>query len=74
MTRVDFQQANKRFQELMELAALGEEVIIDKDRKPFVKLVPVAPKVKQRQFGSAQGMIFMADDFDDPLSDFEEYM
>jgi len=31
-------------------------------------------KHKKRQFGSAKGMITMADDFDDPLEDFQEYM
>lgn len=74
MTRVDFLQAGKRFEELMELAALGEEVIIDKDRKPFVKLVPLVARPKQRHFGSAHGLIVIADDFDDPLPDFAEVM
>lgn len=69
MTRIDFQQANQRFQELMELAAQGEEVIIDKDRQPFVKLMPVLHKTRLRTFGSAQGMIVLSDDFDEPPSD-----
>ena len=29
---------------------------------------------KRPPFGSAKGMIQIADDFDDPLPDFEEYM
>jgi hypothetical protein len=33
----------------------------------------VKPK-RPRQFGSAKGMIHMAEDFDEPLEDFEEYM
>ncbi len=37
----------------------------------FVKLDK--PKHK-RQFGSAKGLIAMADDFDEPLDDFQEYM
>ena len=74
MTRVDFLQAGKRFEELMELAALGEEVIIDKDRRPFVKLMPLVVKPKQRHFGSARDLIVIADNFDDPLPDFAEYM
>ncbi|MEA3308885.1 MAG: DUF2281 domain-containing protein [Chloroflexota bacterium] len=40
--------------------------------------VPTAdsPKPLERkpQFGSAKGLIVMADDFDAPLADFEEYM
>ena len=30
--------------------------------------------VSKPQFGSAKGMIVMADDFDEPLEDFEPYM
>ena len=29
---------------------------------------------RKRQFGSARGLIAMADDFDEPLADFQEYM
>jgi hypothetical protein len=30
--------------------------------------------VKIRQAGSAEGLIYMAEDFDAPLADFDEYM
>lgn len=73
MTQVELQQAKDRFLELIELAASGEEIIISKDKQPFVKLSPIEQPKKQRQFGSAKGMITMADDFDEPLADFEEY-
>ena len=33
----------------------------------------IQPK-KKRIFGSAKGKLHMAEDFDDPLEDFEEYM
>ena len=32
------------------------------------------PATKRRQSGSAQGQIWIAPDFDDPLEDFQEYM
>lgn len=32
------------------------------------------PPLKQRQFGAGKGRIVMADDFDEPLEDFKEYM
>lgn len=72
MTQIDVQKAKDHFLELIELAASGEEVVISKGEEPFVKLVS-ARKNKKRQFGSAKGMIIIADDFDDPLEDFEEY-
>jgi antitoxin (DNA-binding transcriptional repressor) of toxin-antitoxin stability system len=39
-----------------------------------VKLVPVAETRQQPRFGSAKGLLTMADDFDRPLDDFDEYM
>jgi len=39
-----------------------------------VQLVPVVPKNQPRKAGSAKGMVTIADDFDDPLPDFEDYM
>lgn len=32
------------------------------------------PPIQQRQFGAGKGLIIMADDFDEPLEDFKEYM
>jgi len=74
MTQVELQQAKERFLELIELAAGGEEIIISKDMQPLVKLSRVHDDKRQRQFGSAKGLITMAEDFDDPLEDFKEYM
>ncbi|HLF88528.1 MAG TPA: DUF2281 domain-containing protein [Anaerolineales bacterium] len=74
MTLIDVQQAQKQFAKLIELAMSGEEVIIEKDNHPIVKLTAVKRSKKQRKFGSAKGMIQIADDFDEPLEDFSEYM
>lgn len=73
MTQIELQQAQDKFLELIELAASGEDVIIAKGSKPFVKLTAAQPK-QPRQFGSAKGLITMSDDFDAPLVDFQEYM
>jgi antitoxin (DNA-binding transcriptional repressor) of toxin-antitoxin stability system len=51
---------------------MGEDVIITKDEQPLVKLVSMTKR--QRQFGSAKGLIKIADDFDSPLEEFREYM
>ena len=32
------------------------------------------PKIKEREFGCAKNAFIMADDFDEPLEDFKEYM
>ena len=40
---------------------------------PF-ELVTEEPPSVNRQFGRMKGKIWMADDFDEPLEDFKEYM
>lgn len=74
MTQIDLQQAIHLFPALAELAASGEEVIIAKNNQPFIKLVSAKPIKKRRHFGSAQGLIQMADDFNEPLEDFQKYV
>ncbi|MCO5185835.1 MAG: DUF2281 domain-containing protein [Anaerolineae bacterium] len=74
MTQIDLQDAQEQIIHLFELAASGEEIVISKDNRPFVKLSPANGTKRWRQFGSAKGLIEMADDFDEPLADFQEYM
>lgn len=64
-------EAKARFSTLVRLALQGEEVVIARDNKPLLKLVPVA--VQSRAPGSAKGRIRIADDFDAPLADFGDY-
>lgn len=65
-------EAKARLPSLVRETLAGDEVIIAKDNKPLVKLVPVA--APPRQAGTAKGLIRMAPDFDAPLEDFEDYM
>jgi len=58
----------------MDAAIRGEEVLIVNNDRQAVQLVPVVLSQRRPQFGSAQGLIVMADDFDAPLADFDEYM
>jgi len=50
----------------------GAEVVIAKDNKPLVKLVPVKGRGR-RTPGSAKGQVRMAPDFDAPIDDFAPY-
>ncbi|MDF1579010.1 MAG: type II toxin-antitoxin system Phd/YefM family antitoxin [Desulfobulbales bacterium] len=75
MTQLNIAQAKAHFSELIQKAMLGEEVIIAKDHRPLVKIVPLPQSQKQRNPGSGAGQLkYMAEDFDAPLEDFEEYM
>jgi prevent-host-death family protein len=65
--------AKARFSELVQKAMVGEDVIIiARDNKPVVKLVPLVTPGAARKPGSAKGRIWIAPDFDASLADFEE--
>ena len=71
--QVNYKDATSRLRDLIEAASRGEKVFISKDDQ-LVQLVPVPRVGSHRRFGSAKGLIVMADDFDAPLQDFAEYM
>jgi prevent-host-death family protein len=73
-SRFNVAEAKARFAELVRKAMCGEEVIIARDNKPVLKLVPLERTDRPRKPGSAKGQIWMAPDFDDPLKDFDEYV
>jgi prevent-host-death family protein len=74
MQHVDLDEIGNRLPDLVNAAVNGEDVFIDANGQEVVQLVPVARLKRRRQFGSAKGLIWMADDFDAPLEDFKDYM
>lgn len=74
MSRIDVDQAKRRLEELIEQASQGEEVIITRGDGASFKLVPTLSEEPRPRFGSAKGQVWMSDDFDAPLDDFEDYM
>ena len=74
MHQINIEEAKSNLPDLIDAAINGEEVVIAKDAQHVVKLVPISQIKPRPQFGSAQGLISMSDDFDEPLEDFAEYM
>lgn len=76
MTQVNIAEAKAHLSELVQKALAGEEVIIARDNKPQVRIVPIEqPKKGKRRPGSGKGsIVYIATDFDAPLDDFAEYM
>jgi antitoxin (DNA-binding transcriptional repressor) of toxin-antitoxin stability system len=72
--QITLAEAKLRLLDLIEAAIKGDEVFILKDDQQAVQLVPVEPPIRHPQFGSAQGLVMIAADFDAPLEDFNEYM
>ncbi len=52
----------------------GEEIVIAKANHPVVKLVLLESERKKRRLGTAAELIEMAEDFDEPLEDFKDYV
>ncbi|WP_017293103.1 type II toxin-antitoxin system Phd/YefM family antitoxin [Geminocystis herdmanii] len=75
MTNLELKQAKNQLNELLEIVMKGEEIIITENNEPVIKLSPLKIEKKPpRQPGSAEGKIWIADDFDAPLTDFKEYI
>ncbi|MEK7723042.1 MAG: type II toxin-antitoxin system prevent-host-death family antitoxin [Acidobacteriota bacterium] len=72
MQQVTIEQAKIDLTILIDAALKGEEVIIEEAEKA-VKLVPFQLHKPRPQFGSAKGLIKVADNFYDPIEDFAEY-
>ena len=63
--------AKSHFSEIVQKAMLGTSIVVTKENRPVVKIVPIKPAT--RTPGTGKG-IWMAPDFDEPLADFAEYM
>jgi prevent-host-death family protein len=61
--------AKTRLSELVDRAAAGEEIVIAKNGKPLAKLGPLPAERASRSPGGWEGAVWVADDFDAPLSD-----
>ena len=68
----NYLEAKRRLRDLIAAAVRGETVLIQKDQT-IIQLVPVNHPKPRPKFGSAKGLVHIADDFDAPLPDFEEY-
>ena len=75
MVQVSIEEAMAKLSDLITQAIEGETVLITEGGNRMVLLMPVAEDGKgKRHFGSAKGLIHIADDFDELLEDFKEYM
>ncbi len=74
MLQVNVNEAKTNLSKLIQKVVDGEEVVIAKGNQPIIKLVLIENLKPQRRLGTAKGKIKIADDFDEPLEDFKEYM
>lgn len=69
MKTVNVQEAKTHLSRLLEEAAGGEEIVIAKAGKPYVRLVPCLPERSPRTLGGWEGKVRIADDFDETPED-----
>ena len=74
MHQVSLEDARTRLDELIEEVARGEDVVITRGDGAAFKIVPALARKRQPVFGSGRGLFKIADDFDEPLEDFDPYM
>jgi len=73
--QVNIHEAKTHLSKLIQEALSGTEVIIARDNRPLVRLEVLPEARMERRIGQAKGLVlFMAEDFNAPLEDFEEYM
>jgi prevent-host-death family protein len=68
---VNMHQAKTSLSRLVERALAGEDVVIARNGKPLVKLVPVPQEPKPRVPGRYKGQIWIAPDCFDPITEEE---
>lgn len=69
MKIVNIHEAKTQLSRLLEDAARGEEVIIAKAGRPYVRLVPCLPERMPRVLGGWEGRVRIAPDFDQTPDD-----
>ena len=74
MTTVNVHEAKTHLSKLLQRAECGEEIIIARAGRPVVRLQLVAERPKKRIAGIDKGKVFIHDDWDDPIPEFEDYM
>lgn len=65
--QVNIHEAKTHFSKLINQALKGDNVIIARDGKPLIRLIPYVEDIHVRRGGQFKGLIEISDDFDAPL-------
>jgi prevent-host-death family protein len=67
MIEVNVHEAKTHLSRLLAQVEAGEEIIIARNGEPVAKLVAVPKPPTKRVLGADRGIVFISDDFDDPV-------
>ena len=65
MKSINVQQAKTHLSRLLEEAVAGEDIVIAKAGRPYVRLVSCQPGTTPRKLGGWEGKLRVAPDFDE---------
>jgi len=65
MRVINIQAAKTHLSRLVEEAASGEEIVLAKAGRPYVKLVACTPSKSPRKLGGWEGKLTIGEDFDE---------
>lgn len=71
MRSVSLKEAQAGLVDLVNEALAGEDVVISREGRPLVRLMPVPVARTERKFGIDQGKFAVPDDFNDPDPEIE---
>lgn len=73
MKSVNIHEAKTHLSRLVAQVERGEEaeIVISRGGKPVARLLPFEPPPAKREMGFDRGLVWIADDFDAPMPDFE---
>ncbi len=75
MHTVTIHEAKTHLSRLIKETLRGEEVVIAKGKTPLVRLTPLPGALPERRLDGCKGLVAsISEDFDAPLSDFDDYM
>lgn len=75
MFQVTIHEAKTHLSRLLRTVRDGEEIVIAKGKTPIAKLSPLPASDIKRRIGGAKGIVEkMSSDFNEPLTEFSEYM
>ena len=71
---MNMHDAKSNLSRLVKRAAAGEEILIANHGKPVAMLTRIPTQAKEIPWDIFKGQIEMADDFDAPMEEFEDYL
>ena len=75
MPTITIEESDVTLADILCQLKAGNEILLTQGKIAIARVVPVPqePKLRKPELGTAAGQVWMFDDFDDPLPDFEEY-